>query len=55
MEKHNCEYCNKEMVRQATAFIKCPDKSCKGSHFGIVSSDIKENVRGVAHLLKKKV
>lgn len=49
-----CEYCSKKMVRQATAFLKCPDRKCTGSHFGIRKSDVKP-ARGVDHLLFKKV
>lgn len=54
MEKHNCEYCNKEMTRQATSFMKCPDRKCTGSHFGVRKSDMPE-ARGVDRFLFKKV
>ena len=54
MEKHKCEYCNKEMLRHTMDFIKCSDRQCEGSKFGVRHNEPRE-VRGVAHLLKKKV
>ena len=50
----DCTKCKGEMYRASVAFIKCEDKQCTESHFGIRHSEAKP-VRGVDHLLTKRV
>lgn len=46
-----CELCNSNMERQV-AFLKCTNKQCRNSTYGIRKSDVKQ-VKGVDHLLVK--
>lgn len=48
-----CPECNSDMKREATAFMKCSNKKCDNSHFGIIMSEVKQ-ARGVDHLLVKQ-
>lgn len=48
-----CRKCSGEMHRASVAFVKCIDRNCTGSHFGIRHNEPRI-VRGVGHLLTKR-